>query len=165
MLLLWAYLIDLLTCNHQTSPLKIIGYNIPASPWFQYPLIYCPVLGYVYTASNEFSSAWKFVRFGVRSTRNHLNSRLVHFSLNLSHLLNVKHWQYSHWNVLAMDVCTVRINFEKLAYRQNSECLNADFWPIRRIGLSWNFKVLRWINLNESFRHFYIHYEDYVRRF
>ena len=46
-----------------------------------------------------------------------------------------------------------------------SECFNADFWPVRRIGLSWNFKVLQWINLNESFRHFYIHYEDYVKRF
>ena len=33
---------------------------------------------------------------------------LVHFSLTLSHLLNVKHWQYSHWNVLVMDICIVR---------------------------------------------------------
>ena len=32
----------------------------------------------------------------------------VHFSLNLSHLLNVKHWQYSHWNVL------LHVNFEIL---------------------------------------------------
>ena len=24
------------------------------------------------------------------------------------------------------------------------------FWPVSRIGLSWNFKVLQWINLNES---------------
>ena len=40
---------------------------------------------------------------------------LVHFSLNLSHLLNVKHWRYSHWNVLVMDICIVRINLEKLA--------------------------------------------------
>ena len=29
---------------------------------------------------------------------------LVHFSLNSSHLLNEKHWQYSHWNVLVMDI-------------------------------------------------------------
>ena len=40
---------------------------------------------------------------------------LVHFSLNLSHLLIVKHWQYSHWNLLVMDICIVRINLEKLA--------------------------------------------------
>ena len=31
------------------------------------------------------------------------------------------------------------------------ECCSADFWPVSRIGLSWNFKVLQWINLNESF--------------
>ena len=41
-------------------------------------------------------------------------SWLVHFTLNFSHLLNVKHWQYSHWNVLVMDICIVRINLEKL---------------------------------------------------
>ena len=28
---------------------------------------------------------------------------------------------------------------------------SADFWPILSRGLSWNFKVLQWINLNESF--------------
>ena len=39
------------------------------------------------------------------------------------------------------------------------------FLTVRRISLSWNFKVLQWINLNESFRHYYIHYEDYVTRF
>ena len=70
---------------------------------------------------------------------------LVHFSLNLSHLLNVKHWQYSHWNVLVMDICIVRIN-------QNSECCSAEFWQVRRIGLSWNFTGFQWINLNDSFR-------------
>ena len=26
--------------------------------------------------------------------------------------------------------------FGKLALRQNSECCNADFWPVRRLGLS-----------------------------
>ena len=31
----------------------------------------------------------------------------------------------------------------------------ADFWSVRRLGSSWNFKVFRWINLNESFRHYY----------
>ena len=67
-------------------------------------------------------------------------------SLNLSHLLNVKHWQYWHWNVLVMDICFVRINLEKFS---------ADFWPVRRIGLSWNFKVLQWINLNERFSNYY----------
>ena len=90
---------------------------------------------------------------------------LIHFSLNLSHVLNVKHWQYSHWNVLVMDLCIFRINLEKLAERQNSECCRVDFWPVRGIGLSWNFKVLQWINLNESFRHYYIHNEDYLKRF
>ena len=48
--------------------------------------------------------------------------------------------------------------FGKLAQRQSSECCNADYWPVRIIGFSWNFKALQWINLNESFRHFYIHY-------
>ena len=76
----------------------------------------------------------------------------------------VKHWQYSHWNVLVMDIRIVRVNLEKFAKRQNSECCNAYFWPVRRIGLSWNFKVLQSINLNERFRHYYIHYEDYVKR-
>ena len=31
--------------------------------------------------------------------------------------------------------------------------------------VSSNFKVLPGINLNESVRHYYIHYKDYVRRF
>ena len=31
---------------------------------------------------------------------------LVHFSLNLSHLLHLKHWQYSYWNVLVIDICS-----------------------------------------------------------
>ena len=64
-----------------------------------------------------------------------------------------------------MKVCIVRIIFEKLASRQCSECCIADFWQVRRIGLSWNFKVLQWINLNESFRLYYIHYKGYVKRF
>ena len=63
-----------------------------------------------------------------------------------------------------MEVCTVRIVLEKLAQRQNSECCNADFWQVRRIGLSWNFKGLQWINPHESFRRYYIHYEDYAKR-
>ena len=33
-----------------------------------------------------------------------------------------------------------------------------------RVGFSWNFKVLQGINPNESFRHCYIHHEDYVMR-
>ena len=33
---------------------------------------------------------------------------LVHFSLNLLYLLNVKHRQYSHWNVPVMDICIVK---------------------------------------------------------
>ena len=59
-------------------------------------------------------------------------------------------------------MCIVRINLEKLTWRENSESCNADFWQVCRIGLSWNFKVLQWINLNESFRHFYIHYEEEI---
>ena len=35
---------------------------------------------------------------------------------------------------------------------QNSEFGNADFWPVRRLVFSWNFKVLQWINLHESFK-------------
>ena len=33
-----------------------------------------------------------------------------------------------------MAVCVVRIILEKLAQRQNSECCNAAFWQVRRIG-------------------------------
>ena len=29
-----------------------------------------------------------------------------------------------------------RHEFEKLAKRRNSECCNADFWPVRRLGSS-----------------------------
>ena len=57
------------------------------------------------------------------------------------------------------------IILEKLAWRQNSKCCCAEFWPVSIIGLSWNFKVYQWINLNESFRHYYIHYGDCVKRF
>ena len=28
---------------------------------------------------------------------------------------------------------------------------DADFWPVRELGSSWNFKVFKWINFNESF--------------
>ena len=52
----------------------------------------------------------------------------------------------------------------EIRFRMNSECCNADFWQVRRIGLSWNFKMLQWISLNESFRPSCIHYEDYVKR-
>ena len=38
---------------------------------------------------------------------------------------------------------------------------NPDFWPVRRLSSSGNFKVLKWINPNESLRHYYVHYEDY----
>ena len=31
--------------------------------------------------------------------------------------------------------------------------------------MPWNFKILQWINLNESFRPYNINFEDYVRRF
>ena len=64
-----------------------------------------------------------------------------------------------------MEICMVGINMEKLALRQNSGCCKADFWPVHRLGLSWNFKVLHWINLNDSFKHYYVHREDYVMRF
>ena len=47
----------------------------------------------------------------------------------------------------------------------NSECCNADFLPVRRVGLSGNFKLLQSINLNESIRHSYIHREDFEMRF
>ena len=59
----------------------------------------------------------------------------------------------------------MRIILEKLVQHQNSECCNADFRQVRRIGLSGNFKMLQLITLNESFRPYYIHYEDYVKRF
>ena len=37
----------------------------------------------------------------------------------------------------------VGINLEKLAERQNSECCNADFWLVGRLGSSCNFMVLQ----------------------
>ena len=37
------------------------------------------------------------------------------------------------------------IYVKAILYTQNSECCNADFWPVRRVGLSWTFKVLQWI--------------------
>ena len=119
------------------------------------------------SVTKQHSLFWRYANSSFQNNAHYIYIPpwLVHFSLNLSILLNVKHWQYSHWNVLVMDIWIVCINLEKLAERQNSECCNADFWPIRRIGLSWNFKVLQWINLNESFRHYYTHYEDYVKRF
>ena len=58
-----------------------------------------------------------------------------------------------------------RLSKSEIRFRMNSECCNADFWQVRRIGLSWNFKMLQWINPNESFRPYYIHYEHYVKRF
>ena len=54
------------------------------------------------------------------------------------------------------------MSLEKLTKRQNSESCKADFWPVRRLGSSLNFKR---INSNESFRHYYIHRKDYVMRF
>ena len=40
------------------------------------------------------------------------------------------------FNVLAMEICMVGINLDKLAQRQNSERYNADFWPVDRLGSS-----------------------------
>ena len=34
-----------------------------------------------------------------------------------------------------MEVCIMCINLEKLAWRQNSECCSADFWPVLRACL------------------------------
>ena len=41
-------------------------------------------------------------------------------------------------------------------HHSNSECCNEDFCPVRGQVSSWNFKVLQWINVNESFIHSYI---------
>ena len=38
------------------------------------------------------------------------------------------------------------IYVKAILYTQNSECCNADFWPVRRVGLSWTVHVLQWIN-------------------
>ena len=67
-------------------------------------------------------------------------------------------------------VCLLGFLVEKCVAYQSQK---SDFgWTVNvvtqffdRIGLSWNFKMLHWINLNESFRPYYIHYEDYVKRF
>ena len=58
----------------------------------------------------QHSLFWRYANF----SKIYIPPWLVHFSLDLSHLLNIKHWQYSHWNVLVMDICIVRINLEKL---------------------------------------------------
>ena len=42
--------------------------------------------------------------------------------------------QNTQKNVLAMQVCMMGINLEKLAQGQSSECCNVDFWPVRRLG-------------------------------
>ena len=55
-------------------------------------------------------------------------------------------------------------NFSKLMRTIRGTYI-ADFWQVRGIGLSWNFRMLQWINLNESFRPYYIRYEDYVKKF
>ena len=47
-------------------------------------------------------------------------------------------------------LCTVGINLEKLAQRQNSECCNADFWPVC------------WLDSSSNFN--YIHREDFVKK-
>ena len=65
---------------------------------------------------------------------------LVHFSLNLSHLLNVKYWQYSHWNVLWIYIWTIyadSINVEKLA-RIFDQFVGSVFLEI--------LKMLLWLN-------------------
>ena len=64
-----------------------------------------------------------------------------------------------------MELCLVLINLQKLAWRQSSKCCNPDFLAVRRPGSSWNFMMLRWINFNESFRHYCVHRENYVMRF
>ena len=63
----------------------------------------------------QHSLFWRYANFSKIMPTINIPPWLVHFSLNLSHLLNVKHWQYSHWNVLVMDICILRINLEKLA--------------------------------------------------
>ena len=72
-------------------------------------------------------------------------------------------------------VYIVRIILEKLANLKTVNIVTQIFdrfvtdsgirKSIGNIGLSWNFKMLQWINLNESFRPYYIHYEDFVKRF
>ena len=54
---------------------------------------------------------------------------------------------------------------KKITSRQNSKCFNADFWSDRGQRSPEDFKVLRSINLNESFTRYYIHRQDYVIRF
>ena len=47
---------------------------------------------------------------------------------------------------------------KKFAQPQNSE-RHVDFWPVRRLGSSWNFKVFQCINVNESFKHYCTHHK------
>ena len=77
------------------------------------------------------------------------------------------HWQYSHWiSLLTIHAIYGGISLGKLAQRQKSKCYKPNFWPVcTLVGLSWHFKVLQWINLNERFRHYCMHREDYLMRF
>ena len=56
-----------------------------------------------------------------------------------------------------MEVCIVPIILENL---KTVNVVTQIFdWYLSRIGLSYNFKVLQWIKLNESFRNYFMHYE------
>ena len=57
---------------------------------------------------------WRYVNFSKIMRIIH-TSMTSTFILNLSHLLNVKHWTFSLWNVLVLHICIVQINLEKLA--------------------------------------------------
>ena len=47
-----------------------------------------------------------------------------------------------------MHVCMMGINLEKLAQRQNSECCNADFWPVDGLGFVLKFQG---VTVNQSY--------------
>ena len=45
-----------------------------------------------------------------------------------------------------VDVCMVSVNLEKLAWRQNSEYCNEDFWLVRRLGSAADRRSPNWAN-------------------
>ena len=79
---------------------------------------FCPFLHLSETTRKksalQHSLFWRYVNFS-KIMRTIHTSMTSTFILNLSHLLNVKHWTFSHWNVLVLHICIVHINLEKLA--------------------------------------------------
>ena len=126
-----------------------------------------PILRTCQKSALQHSLFWRYVNFS-KIMRTIHTSMTSTFILNLSHLLNVKHCTFSHWNVLVLHICIVHINLEKLADNVKPWMLIVPRIFDRFTGqvcLEISRCCTEWINLNESLRHYYINYEDYVNRF